>query len=126
VAYSPVADASAGAEFVDDVVVDGVVADDEVDGAVVAAAGEVPGDAEALTRDVARRPRPTAAAADAVHAAPSAMCRFMGQTLGRARLSPPQDQLKSWEALDRAPATGWARPARLGDDVRRRRGRAGA
>jgi hypothetical protein len=48
-----------------------------VEDVVVAATGWVPGDAEASTRDTARKPRPTAAAADAVHAAPSATVRFM-------------------------------------------------
>jgi hypothetical protein len=55
-------------------VVDGAV---PVDALVDAGTGAVPGDAEASTRDTARKPRPTAAAADAVHAAPSAMVRFM-------------------------------------------------
>src|SRR4051812_19176447 len=56
----------------------------------VAATGAAPGAADASTRDTARKPRPTAAAADAVHAAPSAMVRFMPQTLLRQGLRPPQ------------------------------------
>jgi hypothetical protein len=102
-----VADDPAGAEVRDVVVAEAEVADDEdddeVDGDVVAAAREVPGDAEASTRDAARMPRPTAAAADTVHAAPSAMCRFMGQSLRRAPLSAPQDQVKPWRSARRVP-----------------------
>jgi hypothetical protein len=46
-----------------------------------AAAGRLPGDAEASTRETARKPRPMAAAADAVHAAPRVRVRFMPVTL---------------------------------------------
>jgi hypothetical protein len=42
---------------------------------------KVPGDAEASTRETARKPRPTAAAADAVHTAPRVRVRFMPVTL---------------------------------------------
>jgi hypothetical protein len=53
------------------------VGDEPVEAAGDAATVWVAGAAEASTRDTARKPRPTAAAADAVHAAPRAMVRFM-------------------------------------------------
>jgi hypothetical protein len=43
----------------------------------VAASGWVPGAAEASTRDTARKPTPTAAAAEATHAPPRATVGFM-------------------------------------------------
>jgi len=46
---------------------------------VDAATGEVPGDADASTRDTARYPSPTAAPADAAHTAPRRSGRLMGQ-----------------------------------------------
>lgn len=50
----------------------------------VAAAGTVPGTGDASTREVARKPRPTAAAADAVHALPRRRVRFMGEDCRRS------------------------------------------
>jgi hypothetical protein len=49
---------------------------------VEAPAGDVPGDADASTRDTARYPSPTAAPAEAIHAAPRRSGRLMGQHCG--------------------------------------------
>jgi hypothetical protein len=75
---------------------DGAVGDAEpVADVAVAATGWAAGDADASTRDTARKPSPTAAAADAVHAAASAIVRFMAQTLPREGLRPPQARVKA-------------------------------
>jgi hypothetical protein len=65
----------------------------------VAATGEAPGDADASTRFTARKPRPTAAAAEAVQAAPRRTGRLiaadlMPGTLLPAGLRQPQDAIK--------------------------------
>jgi hypothetical protein len=56
--------------------------EDEAGALVVRAAASVcpPEDAEASTREIARKPRPTAAAAEAVQAEPRRRVRFMTQT----------------------------------------------
>jgi hypothetical protein len=46
------------------------------------AAGSVPGEAPASTKEIARKPRPTAAAAEAVHAVPRRRMRFMDGACG--------------------------------------------
>jgi two-component system, OmpR family, KDP operon response regulator KdpE len=92
VGYSPVA-ADAGAVEDGDVVPVGVAVEE------VAATGEAPVDADASTRDTARKPRPTAAAAEAVQAAPRRTGRLiaadlMPGTLLPAGLRQPQDEIK--------------------------------
>ena len=69
----------------------------EVGAAVAGGRGRrrVPGDAEAPTSETARKPRPTAAAAEPVQAAPSARLRFMGRSMQPNGLRPPQDGVKA-------------------------------
>jgi hypothetical protein len=68
-----------GGELAGAVVLDGLVT---LGTGVEAPAGDVPGDAVASTRDTARYPSPTAAPADAVHAAPRRSGRLMGELSG--------------------------------------------
>ena len=64
-------------------------------GVVVLATGWGPGDAEAPTRETARKPSPTAAAAEAVQTAPRARVRFMAGSMQPIGLRPPQDGAKT-------------------------------
>jgi hypothetical protein len=104
VAYSPVArvrdgdrDVPDGASgVVDAEAVGAEVVDAEiVDAEVVEVTGEVPGVAEASTRDTAKKPRPTAATADADQAAPSATDRFMPRRVQPNGLRAPQERVKA-------------------------------
>jgi hypothetical protein len=68
----------------------GAELDGEASALVVREAATVfpPGDAEASTREIARKPRPTAAAAEAVQAEPRRRVRFMTQTFLPTRSRP--------------------------------------
>ncbi|UOY01523.1 hypothetical protein [Blastococcus sp. PRF04-17] len=69
------------------------VADAEVPAPL--AAGWVASDAEASTSETARNPRPTAAAAEPVQAAPRASVRFMGTKLQPSGLRRPQGRVEN-------------------------------
>jgi hypothetical protein len=64
-----------------------------------------PGDADASTRETARKPSPTAATADALHAALRVRVRFMAQRVQPLGLRPPQEWLKN-----RSGSLGWCGP----------------
>jgi hypothetical protein len=70
--------------------VDGVADADAVGSAALdaAATGAVPGEAEASTSDTARKPRPMAAAAEAVQAAPSTTGRRTDVRVVSGRVMP--------------------------------------
>jgi hypothetical protein len=72
----------------------------------VADSGTVPGDADASTRDTARKPSPTAEAAEAVHAVPRRRVRFMGQSLRSPRLRASQGSVKARRRFGRSGGCG--------------------
>jgi hypothetical protein len=74
---------------------------------VDAASGTVPGEvADASTKDTARKPSPTADAAEAVHAVPRRKVRFMGQRLRSRGLRASQGRVKERPRCGRKPAPG--------------------
>jgi len=70
------------------------------------ATGWVAGEAEAPTSDTARKPSPTAAAADPAQAAARARVRFTGQSMQPNGLRPPQDGVKFGSASAGTPVAG--------------------